>query len=272
MGLVYNLLKTHKIRQYEVVRRWMKTMRKGSLYAVLVSIIIIFFSINIGFAADAMYRLMHNDHDALIIGRIIAKSENEIKIEVVKQIISSKNLSAFASLKQIPLKGTIRVIKIHDYNLHYNTNSSEKVSKIGDNVLVSLIKKGDDFAIGWGIFKLNSMEYSTLKVLYPNEASKYVKMEAAALTAFVNSNGKENEFSFDGDTGKVYSRGKVIYDASTVAATESNDSELIMPLPHNATNTENTKLAVPRIEILIVLATAGFGVWILIRVKKKQIR
>ena len=45
-------------------------------------------------------------------------------------------------------------------------------------------------------------------------------MDVAAIKVFINSNGRKNDFSFDGNTGKVYSNGKVIYGENV----ESNEN------------------------------------------------
>lgn len=59
-------------------------MRRSIFYWIIVSVVIVFFNCNTAIAADAMYRLMHNDHDALVLGEVIEVSENEITLDVEK--------------------------------------------------------------------------------------------------------------------------------------------------------------------------------------------
>lgn len=198
-------------------------MRRGIFYYIIisvVSVVIVFFNYNTAFAADAMCRLMHNDHDALVLGEVIEVSENEITIDVENQIISSKDLNVASPRKQISIEGIVTIGGIKEYAFFNGTNSIESSPQNGDYVLVSVIKKGDSFINAWGVFKVDSKDYRTLNILYPKEASRHTKMDVAAIKAFINSNGTKNDFSFDGNTGKVYSNGEVIYGENV----ESNEN------------------------------------------------
>lgn len=61
---------------------------------------------------------------------------------------------------------------------------------------------------------MDSLDYKNLSLVLPKDASVYLKMEAAAIKAFVNSDGKMTEFAFDGSTNTVYSGDKIIFDGS----------------------------------------------------------
>lgn len=179
---------------------------------VLILVTIVFFNYNEAFAADALYRLMHNDHDALVLGEVTEVLENGIKINVVHQIISSQDLNVSSQKKQIPLKGTVTIKGIKEYAFFRGINTTESSPQKGDYLLVSIVKKGVSYTNQWGIYKVDSKDYSSLNVLYPKEAFKGNKMDASAIKTFVNSNGTINDFSFDHNTGKVYSNGKVVYE------------------------------------------------------------
>ncbi len=58
------------------------------------------------------------------------------------------------------------------------------------------------------------MDYKTLSVVLPENANIYSKMDAAAIKAFINSDGQMTEFAFDGSERKVYSGDTVIFDGS----------------------------------------------------------
>ncbi len=164
-------------------------------------------------AADALYRFMHNDHDALVIGQVTKVSGDKITVKVVKSIISAKDLNAGAPKKQLSLK-TVTISGVTGYAFYYNDKGNPVLApKIGDCVLASLIKSKQTFKIAWGLYKVDKTDYKTLSVLYKADSRPYVKMCAAAVKAFVNSGGKLTKFSFNGDTGRVTSGGKVIYDA-----------------------------------------------------------
>lgn len=155
------------------------------------------------YAADGLYRLMHNDHDALIVGEIISIDENDIKVSVEKNIISNKNLNDYAVRKQLNLS-EVSIISSFRYTFFYDENDNEGNPSVGDYVLMSVLKSGKGFEIAWGAYKVDSLDYKNLSVVLPKYASMSCKMEAAAIKTFVNSDGEINEFFFDGDKEIVY--------------------------------------------------------------------
>ena len=61
---------------------------------------------------------------------------------------------------------------------------------------------------------MDSLDYKDLSLILPKDASVYLKMEAAAIKAFINSDGEMTEFAFDGSINTVYSGDKIIFDGS----------------------------------------------------------
>lgn len=249
--------------------------RKGT-YCFIIAIIIVLCSYTTILAADALCRLMHNDHDALIIGEITEISEDKITIDIEKQIISSKDLNLYAPRKQIPMEGRVTVGEIQEYTLFYGSDSTEGYPQKGDYVLMSLLKKGDNFISAWGIFKLDSKEYTTLSVLYREHASKYIKMEAAAIKAFINSDGEKNEFSFDGSTGKVYSNDELIYEGAleNQQISDEEDKSVAIYIDENKEEVkrENRTGMNQKIVIFTMLVAMPIGIGVslyLAKIKKK---
>jgi len=197
-------------------------------------VIIIFIAYNMVFAADMIYRLMHNDHDALVIGKVKEVSGDKLTIDVEKQVISSKNLNEGSPKQQIPLDGEVTIKDIKGYSLFSIEGSLEKEPQKDDIVLASLNKEVFSFTIANGIFKVDSLDFKTLNVLYPQNASKYNKMEAFAIKTFVNSDGNETEFGFDSSTGELYLNGEVVFDASK--GTEETIDENISGKSNTETN------------------------------------
>ncbi|WP_353892248.1 hypothetical protein PRVXH_001580 [Proteinivorax hydrogeniformans] len=68
-------------------------------------------------AADEMYRFMHNDHDALVVGQIMEITDNQIVVGVEKQIISAKEINIAAPRKQAPIENLVTLDKVKEYNL-----------------------------------------------------------------------------------------------------------------------------------------------------------
>lgn len=99
----------------------------------LIIFIIILISIiwTIIFAADQLYRFMHNDHNALILGEIVRIDEKFVSMRVEKCIVSAKDLNANSPKKQIELKN---VDIMHPFDYIYGT------PEVGDFALASLEK------------------------------------------------------------------------------------------------------------------------------------
>ena len=168
------------------------------------------------YAADALCRFMHNDHDALIIGEIISIDENIVKVRVEKGIISAKDLNKSAVKKQLKLTEA-DIVSQFKYGFFYDEHDSSKANpSVGDYVLISLKKSGTSFKIAWGAYKVDSLDYKNLSVVLPENARMSFKMDAAAIKAFVNSDGEITEFSFDGGAKIVRAgeEGIVIFDGS----------------------------------------------------------
>lgn len=209
-----------------------------------------------------MYRFMHNDHDALVLGEVIEVTENGVTVKVEKQIISSKDLNSSSPKKQISIKGTIKIGGIKEYAFFNGTNAVENSPRKGDYVLVSVIKKGDSYMNEWGVYKVDSKDYSTLNVLFPKDASQDSKMNAAAIKTFINSDGTINDFSFDGNTGKVYSNNKVIYEEKA----ENNESTVN---ENNTTSRSNGNM--PLFVIIGIILIGGIiGVYAMKKKKKDE--
>lgn len=156
------------------------------------------------YAADQLYRFMHNDHDALIIGEITQIDEIGVKIRAVKSITSARDLNKNYPKKQLKLSEA-KIVLPFDYAGFHDENGSYIVEPhVGDYVLVSLEKVGNNFKVAWGAYKVNSLDYKNLSVVLPENAEVWSKMEAAAVGTFVNSDGRITEFAFDGDSKTVY--------------------------------------------------------------------
>jgi len=178
------------------------------------------------YAADALYRLMHNDHDALVIGEIISIEGNNTIVKVEKSIISSKDINANNPRKQLQLKEA-KIIEPFGYNFFYNEDGSNMIDpSVGDYVLISLMKSGNGLKVAWGAYKVDSLDYKSLSIVLPEGCPVWAKMDAAAIKAFVNSDGKITEFSFDGDANIVRSGENIIFDGSKEDAADAMSEDI----------------------------------------------
>lgn len=176
------------------------------------------------YAADVLYRFMHNDHDALVIGEITSIDESGANVRVEKNIVSAKNLNEASPKRQLKLTEA-KVALPFCYIGFYDEDGGCTVNpSVGDYVLLSLKKAGTGFKIAWGAYKVDSLNYKSLSVVLPESAQVSSKMNAAAVKAFVNSDGKITEFVFDCNTKTVYAGEErtVIFNGNTGGITDTS--------------------------------------------------
>ncbi len=197
-------------------------MKKENIHRIFITtFIIVCFSFIKVLGADHLYRFMHNDQDALVIGEIRHVDEDIITVNVSKQITSSKDLNT-PPIKQSSIPDKIKIEDVEKYALFYGSTSSDARPKKGDYVLASINKKGKNFKWAWGVYKIDSTDHKSLNIL--SAKNDYgAKKEAVAIKTFINSDGKATEFTFD--SSKVYCDGEVIYDSSKDKSLISNGEE-----------------------------------------------
>jgi hypothetical protein len=173
-------------------------------YRIILIISVLLMLCGIAYAADQLYRFRHNDHDALIIGEITHMDETGAKVKVAKGIVSAKNLNENHPKKQLKLSEA-NIIMPFGYEGFYNEDGSCTVDPcVGDYVLLSLDKDGNNFKVAWGAYKVDSLDYEILSIILPESSRLWSRMEAAAIKAFINSDGQITEFAFDKDAKTVY--------------------------------------------------------------------
>jgi len=233
------------------------------------------------YAADALYRFMHNDHDALIIGEIISIEGDNTIVRVEKNIISVRDLNANSPKKQLKPK-EVNIISPFGYNFFYNEDGSSMIEpSVGDYVLVSLIKSAKGFKVAWGAYKVDSLDYRNLSVVLPEGSSTWARMEAAAIKTFVNSDGKVTEFSFDGDRKIVRSGEDIIFNGSNEDETdvmpedESKSSLGIIggadgPTAVFISGNPWTVLIIPIVIVAVLIFAVGFTAGYLVRKRRER--
>ena len=114
-------------------------MMKVSKGMILVFILIALFVFStVVYAADALYRFMHNDHIALIIGEVVVVEEKSISVKVEKNIISAKDLNVSEAVKQVKIS-TADIKYPFDYMFYNSEKDGAKATPaLGDYILISL--------------------------------------------------------------------------------------------------------------------------------------
>ena len=89
------------------------------------------------YAADALYRFMHNDHLALIIGEVVVVEEKLISVRVEKNLVSTQSLNT-PGRKQVKLANAD--IKAPLEYMHFNEGQHGSAAHPvkGDFILISL--------------------------------------------------------------------------------------------------------------------------------------
>lgn len=154
-------------------------MRRLTLVAVLS--ILVFLPQIPALSADLLWRLTHNDQDALLIGTIEKIDENNFYVRVAKVISGEQS------------KSIIKVKINQDY-----VNNIGGIHK-NDKMLLSLDKKWSGYAIKWNMFKVSTMDYRYLRI-----TSSWPAGDKAALEYYINSNGKYNDFTINAQDDVVY--------------------------------------------------------------------
>lgn len=196
----------------------MKRKTKNFLIIFIVTMII---SQGTVFAADALYRFMNNDQDALIVGQIKNIEDEYMNVEVSRQIMTPLNriISILKRRAFLNEDDNIKVEKVNTYSNFDENNENGKLEE-GDYIIASMNKEDSHFKVVWGIYKLTSNNMKKLDVIYPNE-SKDTAMEAYSIEVFINSNGRKKDFSYNYEKSQVLYKNKVIYDNGKIIESNS---------------------------------------------------
>lgn len=207
------------------------------VYVFFICVFILLLAVNCpALAADLLWRLTHGDQDSLVIGEVKKVAGEIIELKVA-HVISGR-----------PTKGLINV-EVKEEDLQ---RIGQEI-KDGDKLVLSLNLKGGRYSIKWGIYKVSSLDYKSLKILAPNQWPG----DMAALQWYINSNGKDNDFYFK--EGAVFVRDN------------SGGSRQIYPLPASDSkiSSEPVKPAPAQPVGLPALGVgvALFAVWLIVKKK-----
>lgn len=196
--------------------------------ALLIFSIILTLSLPITvFAADNLYRLMHNDQQALVIAEVVESNDELTKFQVKKSIVSEQDLNISSKIEQLELDSfTLRNEDLSPIKFYENVETKDAYNQ-GDIYLISLNEKEDGYEIAWGIYELSSSDYESLDVLHPKNSPQWRIMEAMAIKEFVNTDGRKSEFTFDGDNKTLKSGDRVIYDGKSVDTEEEKMKDIV---------------------------------------------
>lgn len=228
------------------------SMRKFISLLFIITTLIIPAQITHG--ADALHRMLHadevesfrQDQDAFIVGELTGRQEGSFSVKVLK-VVSGKVTS-----------DTIQV----DDDFTYGWN--KEIPNVGEFAVFSIKKKsGNQYRKAWGIFKANSGDYSSLKLDQMNASLPGLMADLACIQWYVNSGGKENDFSFisgsafvkhsDGQVEQIYpvsTEKSLATSAGTNQAASTGNNLVIPPKVKTAQSVDKSKMN--RIILMIV--------------------
>lgn len=115
-------------------------MKISKIFVLTVIFILLFTLSSVVYAADALYRFMHNDHEALVLGEIVSIDEKFVSMRIEKSIVSAKDLNQSSPKEQVKLKNVDITAPVEYITFKNEENTSDSTPSAGDYALASLQK------------------------------------------------------------------------------------------------------------------------------------
>lgn len=176
------------------------------------------------YAADAEWRMMHGEQDALVIGTIMEITEEGYRVEVAQPMWCQQDTAKgrMIPLEEVPSEMIISGIR-YVYSYH-----ARKAPETGDCIFISVDKNGDIWEQKWLAMEVSGTEQESMQFAQPENMTN----SEYAWQIFVQSGGETTDFAFDG-SDILYVSGEVVFnrieylkemEAQEVKATEISES------------------------------------------------
>lgn len=181
---------------------------KKFIIIILMSFILMGIS-SISYAGDNLYHFMQAHQDYLLIGRITdVKDKNVYEIQVSELITES------SIRKDIPKKIEVEIeTGIGIYELQK-----------GDNIAISINKRGGGYKLENGFYKITTDNTDTLEVVSSDKP--YLNSEFAAVELFLKSRGKIKDYYFAEYKTYVHKASGIVSDEDICIYTEETGKTL----------------------------------------------
>ncbi len=155
-------------------------------------------------AADAQWRMMHGEQDALVIGTIQEVTDEGYKVEVVQALWCKQDTSKgrMIPIEDVPAQIVIQEIR-YDHSYH-----TKETPEVGDHIFISVDKDGNIWKQRWLGMEVSSTDTSAMEFAAPENMTS----EAYAWQLFVSSGGEITNFAFEGEE-KLYVDGEIAFQA-----------------------------------------------------------
>lgn len=153
-------------------------------------------------AADAEFRMMHGEQDALVVG-VIQEVTEEGCLLAVEYVITCKaenTLDRTLPVEEIPEEMLIEEIR-YVYSYHVKNKP-----EAGDCVIISVDKKGSKWQQVWLALEVSSADIATLETAQPENMTN----SEYAWQLFIRSDGETVNFAYDGMD--LYADGELVFE------------------------------------------------------------
>lgn len=224
---------------------------KRRIVVLFIGMILLMGMIQPVFAADALHRMLHGEQDVIVLGQFTDHREGILEMRVIRTFRGSVS------------GDTIRVQD--DFTYAGFTEDSGRPGA-GDYAVLSLNRSGEVYHQAWFMARADSGHMRAL-TLYYDPAAGPGPPDLKALQYFVNTNGRQTEFYFDGE--QVFARRNLLSDVDLTDGLTAWVPEMPEDAPdgsHNADPSEDEEGITVGI-ILSALMIVFFIVVIYIRLR-----
>ncbi len=181
-----------------------KTKSRRALWMIVVMLVSLLAPMT-AHAADAEWRMMHGEQDALVLGTIMEETEDGFLVEVAEALWCEQDTvkGRMLPLEDVPDEMIVIIRSEYQYSYHGKT-----MPEVGDHIFISVDKKGDVWEQNWLVMEGSCTDSTTVEFAKPEN----MRNSEYAWQLFVNSGGEKTNFAFDGED-ILYSDGEIVFEA-----------------------------------------------------------
>lgn len=264
-----------------------------TLWGMCLVFFIVIISTFPAYAADSLWRMMHGEEDALILGTIETIDEEYMTVRVAERILCEPGSPRYRMLSaaEIPEVITISNAGLTHYTIPYHREEKRTGSgdiwygipaETGDHILIPINREGEswvNFDYGNMMYKADSLDLNSLRIVLesdyltgregeeedrlkfqPSMITPDMRGTAASLEAFLRSGGAGNEFIYSNEEGryKVFlednGQKTLIYETESGQGEGTKENQ---PIKESFQEEDGTKKDVPEEDMLEESINAG---------------
>ena len=171
------------------------------------------------YAADAEWRMMHGEQDALVLGTIVEDTQDGFLVEVAEALWCEQDAvkGRMLPLEDVPDEMIVSIRTEYQYSYHGKT-----IPEVGDHIFISVDKKGDVWEQQWLVMEGSCADSATVEFATPEN----MRNSEYAWQLFVNSGGEKTNFAYEGED-ILYSDGEIVFEADKYAGEVATEEEPI---------------------------------------------